>query len=78
MATLQVCYRDASGQLKCYPPSATTTMSVTTAAKTKPDFAAIVQMIRDLVKNEGKDGVQPDVVNILYIADPDTAPAQAE
>jgi hypothetical protein len=71
MATLQVCYKDASGQLRCYPTSSQT-MSLQTADAVggkKPDFTQIVDMLRDLVKREGKDAVEPDVVSVLYIAD---------
>ena len=85
MATLQVCYKDASGNLKCYPPSTTMMMNLqadttavadtSTAASTataavagKKNLKEIVEQIRDLVHDAGKDGEVPDVVSILYIA----------
>jgi hypothetical protein len=71
MATLQVCYKDANGQLRCYPTSSQTMSLQTTdtVGGKKPDFAQIVDMLRDLLKKEGKESVEPDVVSVLYFAD---------
>ena len=76
MATLQICYKDSAGNLKCVSgnvgsasaaaPSDTSTVQkgVAAAAGNGPDFDNIQQAVAQLRRNVGKD--RPSAASFFY------------